>query len=643
MKSIPQVFYDFAKSHPDDYLQIYRDKENKLTYVKYSEGEDEIYSFASGLLSIGMKQKSLVGFISENKREWYITDMAILSINCSDVPKGTDSHINEIKFILNKTRCEYLVVENEKELDRILDEISNLPNIKCIIIADSYLEQKEVISKQEEYKLKIYTYCEILRLGKEYRNKNPNAVSEIVSKITPEDLATIIFTSGTTGEPKGVMLQHKGFLNQVVAMPIHTSLGYKSNLLCFLPIWHSFMRALNYASTLIGCCVTYSKPIGKIFLKDIKDVDPDWVILVPRVLEFVYQNIHKELKKKSPVQQSIFHFFYNVGNEFQNHKLKLFKLIPEFEKRNYALDFITSIIPYLLLYPLNELGYILVFKKIRNLLGRLNAVIGGAATPAYVSKFFRVVRFPLYEGYGLTENSPIISVMDERRPVVDTVGRAVLNQQVKVIDVETSKELGPGQKGVLYIKSPQVMQGYFENPQATKSVLSEDGWLNTGDLVMLTHTGEIKIAGREKDTIVLLGGENIEPTPIENKLKSSIIINNAVVIGSEKNFLTVLIAPERETLLSKIKELNLANVEGELSDEQYANILDADYVKKIYKEEIGAIITVKDGFKDYELIRDFTILKKPFEVGDELSAKQDIKRKVIIDKYSKLIENMYKR
>lgn len=253
------------------------------------------------------------------------------------------------------------------------------------------------------------------------------------------------------------------------------------------------------------------------------------------------------------------------------------------------------------------------------------------ALPKHIDEFFNNIGIPVFEGYGLTETSPTISVRTLEKLIIGTVGPLYANTEIRLMDINSGKQIYPGTngfgvKGEIHVKGPQVMKGYYKNKEATDKVL-KDGWFNTGDLGVMTFNRCLKIVGRSKETIVLLSGENVEPTPIENKLLQSEYIDQCMVLGQDRKFLTAFIVPK----LDKFKQYG-SSMEAISQDKE---------TQKIIREEIKKLISTENGFKSFEKIQDFRLLPKPFEIGDELTAKLSVKRHVVTEKYSKLLESMY--
>ena len=294
------------------------------------------------------------------------------------------------------------------------------------------------------------------------------------------------------------------------------------------------------------------------------------------------------------------------------------------------------LIPWTLLWPLYWLGDLIVFRKIKAMLGTnfRAGVVGGGAYPKFIDEFFWAIGVEIVEGYGLTETAPIVAVRPIAAPIFRTIGSAIRGVEARVVDPVDGFVLSRGQQGVLQVRGPTVMKGYYKRPDLTAKVINEEGWLDTGDLAVMTIHNEIQIKGRIKDTIVLRGGENLEPLPIETKLSESRYIKQAVVVGQDMRYLAALILVDEE----EVK--NYAAFNGVQYD-TYENLLNSEVIQKLYETEIADLISSKNGFKMFERISKFTLITKPFEVGVELSAKQEIMRFRINELYKKQIDAMF--
>ncbi len=630
-KTIPQLLKEQAEAFPEVAAQLSREGSGDFVARSYRDLFQEVRAFAAGLHTVGVREGSHVGLVSENRKEWLVADLSILSLGAADVPRGNDSMAEEIAYILGFAGCETVLVENEEQLQKVLSVRKKIDSLKSLIVLDPEFEKGDV-----PFGLKLYRYAEVRQRGEDLLGKKPELVDRIIDSGGADDTATIIFTSGTTGVPKGVMISHQNFLHQVSCIPDRVDLTPGDIWLCVLPVWHSFERIVQYIALGSATTLAYSKPIGKIMLQDMAAVRPKWMASVPRIWEAVRAGIYRNIKSQGGVKLALFSFFVGVGGMHKRLADMLRGLTPDFQPRSRFLDKVVATLPYLLLLPLGALGNILVFNKIRDRLGGrfVAGVSGGGALPPAVDQFFGAAGVLLLEGYGLTETAPVLAVRHQKAPVPGTVGQLLQDTECKILG-EDGTALPPGEMGVIYVRGPQVMKGYYNRPDATAEILDEEGWLNTGDLGMLTHRGELKITGRAKDTIVLLGGENIEPAPIEQKVQESEFIEQAVVVGQDQKYLGVLIVPALEALEHYANENHIPYMDR-------SDLIEDDAVRELMENEIHSRINSRNGFKSFEQIYRFALLHDSFQVGEELSAKQEIKRHVIAQKYETTIRGLFK-
>ncbi len=612
-------------------------------YSKNSGGEfkiatheqfySEVEAAGTGFLEAGVKRGDHVGIISDNRREWIISDLALMGIGAADVPRGSDSTALEISFILNHADCRIVIAENSEQAVKILDYRDNLPLLEKIILFDA---SGEKITAEKKGAVEILSFSDITAAGRKRIASDKDLFSNELEKGGPDDLATIIYTSGTTGKPKGVMLTHRNFLFQLDRINGKYLLIKPTDIMMsILPVWHSFERACEYIFLEAGGSLAYSQPIGSVLIADMALIRPQWIISVPRIWEGVRSAILRKLKKERKIKKMLFFFFLGMSELYSDFAAMFLGNLPQFHRRNRISDILVSAVPLLLLLPLRLLGGVLVFSKIRKIFGGrfIMGISGGGALPPHVRRFFNSMGVRVNEGYGLTETAPVLSVCTQKRTVHGTVGPLLPDVEFRVIDREQNP-LSHGKKGVLLVKSDQVMKGYYKNEEETAKVL-KDGWLNTGDIVIATINREIKIIGRAKETIVLNGGENIEPVPIEDKCLESDYIDQIIVLGQDQKFIAALIVPNPELIEQKAAELEIPYMDKD-------DLLASPEINELIEREIKERVNTKNGFKHFESIFRFKLLSKPFEVGKELTQTLKLRRSVINELYAKQIKDLFR-
>lgn len=632
-RTIPLLLQRIATEYPDVIAQSYRNADKVFENISYKDLFKSVLNLAAGLVEIGCCKGDNIGLIADNRYEWFHVSNAILTIGAADVPRGCDATEQEITYILSFAECKTVFLENKAQVMKVLRNIKDLPLLKTIItIENADFEEIKKEAGGSFDSLKFFTYAQVLELGIKAGTEKAEI---LLNKGNPEDLATVIFTSGTTGQPKGVMLSHRNFIAQLDDLKRRIVLAPGEGALSVLPVWHSFERECEYVIFSSAGTIIYSKPIGSVLLADMAEANPVLMPSVPRIWEAVYDGIYKMMRKKGGVSLALFNFFVGVGILFGKLTRNISGKRPHFRKSTRIIYPVLSIIPAVLLAPLYFLGNLLVFRKIRKKLGkRFKAgVSGGGALPPNIDEFFWAVGICVVEGYGITEAAPVVSVRYISRPVFGTIGDPISCIQSKIID-KNGNEAPVGKTGVLYIKGDSIMSGYYKSPEKTAEVMDSEGWFNTGDIALRTITGELIIRGRTKSTIVLRGGENIEPVPIELKLQESPLIKIAVVLGSDERYLAALLVADEENLQSWAEN-------NGIKDTAFPEILKHSEVQKKYEAEVAELISAKNGFKLFERINKVALLGEEFQVGKELSAKQEIMRHKVRAIYKQEIAKLF--
>lgn len=639
-KTIPQMLKKSVEESPDTVLQAFKNEIGSYDYHSYKLVYRHILNLACALKDFGIKRGDLVGLISDNRREWFITDLALLSLGAADVPRGCDSMGTEIRFILSFTSCKVCFFENERQLIKVLDNIDEVPELKDAILFDSPSDL--TMERAALLGIRVHKFIEFEDNGKKSTDAQRAEIEAEIEKTEGSDLATIIFTSGTTGTPKGVMLSHDNFICQCeVVHEVLTTAKEGDMWLSILPVWHIMERVYTYFIIALKSGIAYSKPAVEIMKEDINAINPQWIVGVPRLWDAFTQSWYREQKRKSGFALLFFNLAMSAGKSFCWAHDRVFGWICRFSIWQKIFDRIYGFIPFLLLSPFAGLGYLTVIRKLRRRFGKniKACVCGGGSLQPENDLIFRALRVPLLDCYGMTETAPILSVRSPKKPMSGCVGKIFPSAEVIVVPEKdgvplASTPLGPGKRGLIFARGRQVMKGYYRRPDLTKKIIDNDGWINTGDLGMLSIANEITITGRAKDTIVLMGGENVEPQIIENAICRSIYVESCVAVGQDKKYIGALIVPRKDNILQYAKDNNVYY-------DNYESLLESNEIHNLIREEIDRFTDEKNGFRTCEKVAKFISLPESFQIGKEINAKQIVMRHKIETIYSKEIAKLF--
>ena len=482
----------------------------------YSELADLITKVSFSFENYGLKKGDVVTVISENSPRWLAVDQGLMRLGAINAVRGINSPSVELDYIIGHSNSVGLIVQSKE----IWLKLNNKEELKKRL--------KFIINLEDEQFESLISWSTFISSVEKENSQNNN-----LEKFNPEidDVATILYTSGTTGKPKGVPLTHANFLHQIINLAYIADPEPGTSVLSVLPIWHSYERSAEYFFFSCGCSQYYTIP--KFLKDDITQIKPVVMATVPRLWEAIHDGFFQALKKMPSKKQKLIKFLISNSSVFKRSLRKI---------RNIDINQITfkSKIPLLgsviSRYPLHKLSTIFLWPNIlRQLCGeKLKFPInGGGALPEHVDLFFESLGVDVLVGYGLTETSPVLTCRRRELNVRGSSGQPLAFTEIKIVNENKKKILKFREVGKIFVKGPQVMKGYLNNELATKDVLSKDGWFDTGDLGFLIPNGSLFITGRAKDTIVLSSGENIEPNPLETEILSSEFINQIQLVGQD--------------------------------------------------------------------------------------------------------------
>lgn len=591
--------------------------------LTYGEVIDNINTFASALQANGIQKGDFVSLFSENNGLHFICHHGIMKAGACSVLRGTSAPSEELEFILNHSESKALVISDYKSLEKLTEIVNRNDKLNFIIVLFEKGQRPENINKP------IYPIKMFLEFGKNREFIQPD--------LKKEDNALMMYTSGTTGFPKGVMISHKNVLSQV--LPIDEALNLKrgENSLQVLPIWHAYemtTQSVFFSKGLYLHFTTLSK-----LKDDLKKYDIDIFTSVPRVWEALRLGIYQNLKKNSKFGYYLFDFAIKTSISYKIHKMYSERRITNNQKGYNIFHNTYHKVVRSFIKPLHVFFRETLYKKLKDAVG-LNfraSISGGGSLSLKDELFYDAMGINLRIGYGLTETSPVLTVRHiNDKNYLGSVGKPLMGTEIKIVDPNGGYELGAFQKGLVLVRGPQVMKGYYKDEEATKKVIDSEGWFNTGDLGWLTYDNHLVLVGRMKETIVLSNGENIEPVPIEEACLQSSYIEQIVLVGQDEPSVGALIVPSHDALEKcglAAKDLNKgANLAIKNPD-----------LKELIKKEIDNYIKTKPNLKPFEKIKNFEILNDGFnQENGLLSQTGKLKRNKIFDKYQDFIDKMFK-
>jgi long-chain acyl-CoA synthetase len=590
--NLVEMFFSNVEKQKDRTAYMYKDA-GSYKPISFNEALEWVKKIAAGLIQLGIERGDKVAVLSENRFEWAFTDYAILSLGAINVPIYPSLLENQVEYILKDSKAKVIICSNREQFEKVANVQKNCTDLKTIVTVDKDFESDQCISLEQ-----------MMQDGAGILQDKPEYISEQVTATKSDDLATIIYTSGTTGEPKGALLTHGNFLHNIEDSLHHLNVGEEDVFLSFLPLCHIFERMAGHF--LVSYCqatIAYAESIDSV-ANNMGEVRPTVMASVPRLYEKIYSRILENVEAGSGVKRKIFYWAIGVGREYIKHIMDK-KPIPKSLqiKRNLA--------------------YKLVFGKLAERVGgRLRFFVsGGAPLAKEIAEFFGAAGLMIYEGYGLTETSPVIAVNKHDQFKFGTVGPVIPNIEVKIAD-----------DGEILTRGHHIMKGYFNKENETREAIDEEGWFYTGDIGFIDEEGNLTITDRKKNILVTSGGKNITPQPIENQLVTCKYIEQAMVIGDKRKYCTAVIVPAFEVLEKWADENNITIKERK-------ELAHLPQVRELVLKDIEG---VNSNLASYETIKDFILCEEVFSIeSGELTPSLKIKRNVVLDNFADQIETMY--
>ena len=596
INTIPRLFWDSVKSRGEKVAM--REKDLGIWQeISWSHYGEKAKLTGLALHALGLEKGNVVSIASEGNPEWLYTDMG--TIGAGGISSGvyTTDSAAQVKYLVNDSATKFYFAENEEQLDKILEVRGECPTLKQIIVYD-------MEGLNDFHDDQVLSYEEFLKIGEKTNQENPNLWESLVNNVSPDDIAILVYTSGTTGPSKGAMINHTNLLYSInTGYDIFDVMEHEEQL-SFLPLCHILERSVSVMIPLkTGAVVNFAESIDTV-PENIREVSPTVFIAVPRIWEKFYSSITILMKDATFIGKFFYQLSINVGSKYKEY-------------------FIDGKEPPLSLKLSYWICNQLVLKNIKKLLGLNNcryALSGAAPISPDLINWYLSLGIDMREGWGMTETAGVGTAFYSREIKLGHVGRAVNDSEVRI-----------AQDGEILFRGPGVFCGYLNKPEQTKETLI-DGWLHTGDVGEIDNYGNLKITDRKKDIIITAGGKNISPSEIENELKFSPFISDAVVIGDKRKFLSCLIMIDEENVMKHAQDNDIpfSNFESLCKSEEIVSLID-DEVNKVNKK-----------FASVEQVKKFSLIDIQLTAeDDELTPTMKLKRKFINQKYGDIIESMY--
>ncbi|UCD05289.1 MAG: long-chain fatty acid--CoA ligase [candidate division WOR-3 bacterium] len=585
--TIYQVFSKSSKIHADRTALMYKE-DGDYRSITYRELAQRVNAVAAGLHRAGFRKSDRVAIMSYNRPEWVICDLATMKLGGVVVPLyNTPGHVlpvSLIKYIINDSGARILFLENVEVYNLIRESITNMPSVEIIVLFDADSGENAGYLR----------YSDLEQEGEGCKDE----------MVAHDEMATIVYTSGTTGDPKGVVLTHHNIVSNASAAIKHCGFTGDDVVLSYLPLAHMFERTCDYYCVLFaGGAIGYAEDLTTA-AQDAEKVRPTVVLAVPRVIEKVYAVTLTKVEESPPIRRGLVNLAVKSLNELANRRYR------------------GSRIPLLLRIKCSVLDK-LVASKFRKLCGgRIRLIVSGAAPlNRRIAKAFYIMGFNILEGYGLTEASPVVACNALEDNCLGTVGRPLPGVEVRI-----------GDNDEILIRGPNVMKEYYNKSADTVRAIDKEGWLHSGDQGAFDEKGHLKITGRIKEIIVTSTGKNVAPAPIEAKISTSVFVDQVMLYGDQRSYLVALVVPSQQIVEEYARSRKIAY-------NDYAELLSCGEMKNAIKHDIFAAIGELPG---YAQIKAFALVPEQFSVANEmLTPTLKLRRGHIVRRYYKVLESMY--
>ncbi len=592
--TVSQMFNQVTLDYKDRELYFHK-TQGSWEGIAGSKIRSTVKNLAFAFHSIEIGKGSNVALLSNNSPWWAMGDYGIVCSGAATVSVYPTLIPSQVEYILNDSDSKVVLVENQEQLKKINEIWKNCSQIGYVIVLDGSDESEDS---------RIINFADFLTMGSEYEKESGKTFEDLTAIAEPGDLLTLIYTSGTTGNPKGVMLTHGNMMSNVEGISQLISFDQTEIFLSFLPLSHSFERMAGHFSAFsFGSQVYYAENIDKV-PDNLQEVKPSVVLSVPRLYEKMYARVREGLKLAPEARQKIFWWAIKLGKQATEYRLK-----------NIPLPFMLGL--------KHKIADKLVYSKVKERVGgRLRFFVsGGAPLSKEIAEFFAAADITILEGYGLSETSPILTANSPGNIRFGSVGKVLFNVEIKIAD-----------DGEILAKGPNIMTGYFNNEEATREAIDSEGWFHTGDIGHLDNDGFLFITDRKKNILVTSAGKNVAPAPMENAMVNSPYIEQSVVIGDKRNFISALIVPSFEAVENYLNQMGKA-MEGNESMTE-----DPDVISLIR----GEVDVAMEGFSNYERVKEFAILPRLFTLENgELTPTLKVIRKVVLKNFSDSVEKIY--